>query len=74
MTIPSRIRGHIKVLNDLGLEVASYCTTGSSHYRIDVTFKGKKRFFIVAYSPSDRRSAMNWKSDVKRWMRQIEMS
>lgn len=65
-----RLRPYLDYLAELGCEVVDHHSTGSCHYKITVTSEGKRRFFIAPYSASDRRSFENWKSDVRKWLRQ----
>jgi hypothetical protein len=66
-----RLRPYLNFLEDSGLRVLDITITGSTHRKIAVTSKGKNRFFVVPSSTSDRRSFENWKSDVRRWVREI---
>jgi hypothetical protein len=69
MIIPKRLRNYLDVIIELGCEVDDVCYTGSSHYKIQVTSSGNKRFFIVPFSASDHRALKNFNSDIKRWLR-----
>lgn len=53
----------------LGAEYESLKTTGGSHLWLTLTFQGNRRAFLIANSPSDRRAFLNWKSDVRKWMK-----
>lgn len=66
------LKPYIDYLESVGLQILSATVTGSTHHRFTVTYKGKTRFFIVPNSTSDRRSFMNWKTDVRRWMYKID--
>ncbi len=72
MSYQKRLRPYLEHLESLGLRVANVEVSGSSHYKITVTYKGKRRFFIAAYSTSDRRSFENWKSDARKWKKEVE--
>ena len=70
--MPKRLRPLIKVFDDLGIEIVSIEATGSSHYKMTVEAKGTRRFFIASFSSSDRRSLLNFRGDVRRWINNIE--
>ena len=63
-----RLKPYIQILEGLDVRLLEVEVTGSSHYKMTVEARGRKRFFIVSYSPSDRRAVLNWKSDVRRWL------
>lgn len=69
-----RLKPYIKYLSEHDIEVLEATVTGSCHYKLSVTSRGNRHFFITPYSPSDRRSFENWKSDVRKWLREITPS
>lgn len=46
--------------------------TGSNHFKIAIEKEGNRRFFIAAFSPSDRCGFKNFEGDVKRWLRTVK--
>lgn len=65
------IKPYLMALEDLGLQVVNAEPTGKSHYKISVTSRGKRRFFIAPRSASDARSLKNFRALAKRWKRSI---
>jgi len=72
MSYQKRLRPFLEYLESLGLEVLEITTSGSSHYKITVTLGGNRRFFMAPYSPSDRRAFENWKSNIRKWIKEVE--
>jgi hypothetical protein len=68
----SGIREYIKVIDDLGLRVINTSVTGSNHYKITVTSRGKRKFFVASRSPSDHKTIRNFREMVKRWQRSLQ--
>lgn len=66
-----RLRPYIDYLQGAGLEVVNIANT-KAHLKVLVTSEGNRRFFIVSATPSDRRSFENWKSDVRRWVKEVQ--
>lgn len=66
------IKPYLEALRELGLEVVSTEPTGKSHYKIIVTSKGKRRFFVASRSESDSRSLKNFRALARRWKRSID--
>lgn len=69
--VSKRIRPFLDTLKNEGCEVLDLNFTGSCHYKIDVTCKGKTRFFVAPLTASDVRAIKNFRSDVRRWVRSI---
>jgi hypothetical protein len=67
-----RTQPFIQVFKDLDIDVIDVDSTGSCHYRITVEAKGKRRFFIAACSASDKRTLLNFRGDVRRWLNGLE--
>lgn len=68
--IPRRtIKPYAEHLESVGIQLEDVSTTGGVHFKLLVTFEGNRRFFIVANSSSDHRAFLNWKSDVRKWVR-----
>lgn len=71
--IPRRaIKPFAEHLEAAGVKLIDVSATGSAHYKLLVTFKGNRRFFIISNSSSDRRAFLNWKSDVRKWIKEIK--
>jgi len=69
-----RLRRYVEYLSEHDIELLDASMTGSCHYKLSVTSRGSRRFFIAPFSPSDRRGFENWKSDVRKWLREISPS
>lgn len=54
-----------------GAEVMDVEVTSGDHLKFICKFKDKRRFFITSQSPSDRRTMLNLRSDVRRWVREM---
>lgn len=67
-----RLQGFIHAIEDLPVEVTDIETTSGCHFKIFVTCKEHRRFFICAGSSSDHRAIKNFRSDVSKWIRQKE--
>lgn len=63
-----RLKPYLEILDELNVELIDVSHTGSCHYKLHVAAGERKRFFIVPYSTSDRRSILNWKSNVRQWL------
>lgn len=64
-----RLQPYLDFLSSKEVEVVSTTITRSNHYKLIVTLRGKRGVFVLPGSTSDYRSFLNWKSDVKKWMR-----
>lgn len=69
--VSKRIRPFLEAVESEGVQVVDLSFTGSCHYKIDVTCKGKNRFFVAPLTASDNRAVKNFRSDVRRWVRSI---
>ena len=68
--IPRRtIKPYAEHLEPVGIPIEDVSTTAGVQFKLLVTFVGNRRFFIVANSSSDHRAFLNWKSDVRKWVR-----
>lgn len=67
-----RLGAFLDELHDLPVEVTEVANTGSCHFKVYLTHRGRRRFFICAGSPSDYRAIRNFKGEVTRWVRQLE--
>lgn len=67
-----RHRAYLKWAEQQGLVVVGISTTGNNHQRLTLTARGREKTFIIPTSASDNRAFMNWKGDVKRWLREVE--
>jgi hypothetical protein len=65
------IRQYLTYLEKMSVEVESVGVTGSTHIKIGVTSKGNHRNFTLPSTPSDHRSFLNWKCDVRKWLNTI---
>lgn len=54
-----------------GVEVVDVKITSGDHYKFICRFKNDRRFFITSQTPSDRRTLLNLRSDVRRWMKEV---
>ncbi len=63
-----RLQPYLDFLASKEVDAVDVSITRSNHYKMIVTSQGKRGIFIVPSSTSDRRSFLNWKSDVKKWM------
>lgn len=61
-----------QIIGQLGAEVVSVEMTQKMHLKITVTYMGNTQFFIGASTPSDHRTGLNFKGNVRRWMRSID--
>lgn len=41
------------------------------HWKVVLEFLGQKKIFIMAKSPSDHRSFLNRKADIRRWVKSV---
>jgi hypothetical protein len=60
------------IIENLGAKVLDITVAGSTHYKIEIEIGGRRRFFVASSTPSDRRSIHNWKSDVRKWINNLE--
>jgi len=67
MGMRKRLKPYEDTIRELGGDVVETKSTGS-HFQIVYTYRGNTRSTTVPNSSSDRRSVLNWKSDVKRQM------
>ena len=67
-----RFENHKKYLRELGVDLIGVNTTGGTHLKMRVTYKGNGKFFILSNTTSDHRSFLNWKSDVRKWINNIK--
>lgn len=64
-----RLQPYMKALEDLGVQLITFEI--NKHVRLHVECQGKKHFFIVPISGSDCCGVLNFKQDVRRWMRNL---
>lgn len=60
-----------KIFENLGVEVENIEMT-IRHFKIHAKKGENKHMFVKACSPSDHRADLNFKTDVKRWLRSIQ--
>lgn len=68
--VTKRLRTYLDVFDKLGVKVSALERTGTTHYKIRVVKDGRSRFFIAPFSPSDGRAFKNFRSDVRRWVKE----
>ena len=66
-----RNREYINEARKLGVIVKEVTTTGGNHQWLVLTLRGKNKKFLIPSSPSDRRAFLNWRSDVKKWLKEF---
>jgi hypothetical protein len=66
MAFPKRIRHVCKAAESLGLEVLDVGISGGSHIKLKLRRGEVTKTTFVAFSSGDRRSLLNWKSDMRR--------
>lgn len=66
------IKPYTEVIEKLGCQLVETHYTGKSHYKLVVASGPHRHFFVASNSPSDRRSVLNFASDVRRWLREVE--
>ena len=67
-----RIKEYIGILENLPVEVTGCEPTRSCHYKLYLEHAGQRRFFVCAGSPSDRRCLRNFRSEVAKWIREVD--
>lgn len=67
-----RYSRHAKYLRELGVDLVGVNVTGGTHLKMQVTYGGNNRFFILSNTTSDHRSFLNWKCDVRKWLNTIK--
>ena len=67
-----RYSRHAKYLRELGVDLVGVNVTGGTHLKMQVTYGGNNRFFILSNTTSDHRSFLNWKCDVRRWLNNVK--
>lgn len=67
-----RLQGVLHVLEDLPVEVTRCEHTKACHFKVHLEHAGTKKFFICAGSPSDHRYLKNFKSEVSKWIREVD--
>lgn len=63
-----RVREIQSTFKDLGVEIENL-EKSVKHYKIYVKKGCEKKMFVAAGTPSDKRSILNFRSDIKRWLR-----
>lgn len=66
------LQSYSEIVGDLGAKILRVTITGSTHYKVEIEARGRRRFFVAPSSPSDRRALLNWKADVRRWINNLE--
>jgi hypothetical protein len=61
-----------EIVEDLGAKILKITITGSTHYKVEIEARGRRRVFVASSSPSDHRAILNWKCDVRRWINNLE--
>jgi len=65
-----RLQDFLDAIIDLPVEVTSCHHTKSNHVKVYVRHGENCRFFVVASSPSDIRSARNFRGEISKWLKQ----
>lgn len=63
-----------RLMDELGVEQYGWTVNGSGHYRVEMVHAGQTLVYVMAATPSDRRSCLNTRSGVRRLLRQAEGS
>ena len=63
-------RDILNFMNHLGIKVDRE-EMGGTHWKIYVSCKTYKYMFVVSVTPSDRRGRLNFKADVRRWIKSL---
>lgn len=66
-----RHREYIKEVVAQGGAYDGLSVTGGGHVRLKVTAHGKTQEFLIANSDSDRRAFLNWRSRLKKWIKEV---
>jgi len=65
------LRDTIKLVESEGARVVEAVTTARGHYKLICEYNGRQFQFHVAGSPSDFRTAMNDRADLRRRIRAV---
>ena len=65
-----RLQAFLDAIIDLPVEVTACEKTRSNHVKVYIRHEAATRFFVVAGSPSDVRSAMNFRGQINNWLKQ----
>lgn len=62
-----------KAISNLGVDIVNIEPTGSTHFKVYLKRRAdeENRFFVFSSSPSDRRAMLNWKTNVRKWVRNV---
>lgn len=66
----ARVKEYLKAIEQAGAELVGAEETGK-HYKLILSARNKTRFFIIANSPSCPRGVLNFRSEVRKWIRTI---
>lgn len=65
-----RERDLVQLVESTGLAVTSVAINGRTHYELAVRAPdGRERKFTTALTPSDRRGALNFRSDCRKFLK-----
>lgn len=67
----SVIKPYIQAIEELGAEVVSTEATRGQHFKYTISKGGKRRFFIGAATTKSFHAVDNFKSHVRKWLREI---
>lgn len=62
-------RDVIRLIEDEGCQVLNAGKNGKSHLAYTVIFSGQEKVFVGPATPSDRRAMLNFRTDLRKWMR-----
>ena len=60
-----------EMIRSLGITIESSEANGN-HLKFFVNKDGHRKMFVTARTPSDSRGPLNFKGDIKKWMKGIE--
>lgn len=71
-SVRRRIKPYLDVFNEFGCQLMDIESTGSCHHKIYVAKGPDQRFFIAPFSGSDHRGLKNFRSDVRKWVMELD--
>lgn len=69
-----RLQPYLDVFDELRVNVDEISFTGGCHLKFHVSTQKARRFFIAPVSGSDNKGVLNFRQDVRRWLRSVETS
>lgn len=71
MSLKKRLKETIETFESLGV-IIDVMETGGKHIKFWVRKGKNKKLFISSATPTDGRGPLNFKGDVKRWLKSLE--